>query len=62
MRGEKYYSASEVARVLSISKQTLVRYESKGVFPRARRNRVNNWREYTVRDVNYLKEVLGRLA
>jgi len=60
MKAEKYYSANEVARLLSISKQTLVRYESKGVFPKARRNKVNSWREYTINEINHLRKIMGR--
>lgn len=60
MKSERYYSANEVARLLSISKQTLVRYESKGIFPRARRNRVNRWREYTINEINHLRKIMGR--
>jgi DNA-binding transcriptional MerR regulator len=60
MRAEKYYTAEEVARLLSISKQTLVRYESKGIFPKARRNKVNKWREYTINEINHLRKILGR--
>jgi DNA-binding transcriptional MerR regulator len=60
MKAEKYYPANEVARLLSISKQTLVRYESKGIFPNARRNKVNGWREYTISDINHLRKIIGR--
>jgi DNA-binding transcriptional MerR regulator len=60
MKADKYYSANEVARLLSISKQTLVRYESKGIFPHARRNKVNSWREYTISDINHLRKIIGR--
>ena len=60
MKAQKYYSANEVSRLLSISKQTLVRYEAKGVFPKARRNKVNGWREYTIKDVNHLRKIMGR--
>ena len=60
MKAERYYSAKEVARLLSISKQTLVRYEAKGIFPKARRNKVNTWREYTIGDINHLRKILGR--
>ena len=60
MKTEKYYSANEVARLLSISKQTLVRYESKGIFPNARRNKVNGWREYTINEINHLRKLIGR--
>ena len=60
MKAEKYYSANEVARLLSISKQTLVRYESKGILPNARRNKINGWREYTISDINHMKKIIGR--
>jgi len=60
MKAERYYSVNEVARILSISKQTLVRYESKGIFPRARRNKVNKWREYTINEINHLRKIIGR--
>ena len=60
MKAKEYYSVNEVARMLSISKQTLVRYESKGIFPNARRNKVNGWREYTVNEVNHLRKIIGR--
>jgi len=62
MKAEKYYSANEVARLLSISKQTLVRYESKGVFPKARRNKVNGWREYTINEINHMRKIMGRAS
>lgn len=60
MKAEKYYSANEVARFLGISKQTLVRYEGKRIFPKARRNKVNGWREYTISDINHLRKIMGR--
>jgi DNA-binding transcriptional MerR regulator len=60
MKAEKYYTANEVARLLSISKQTLIRYETKGIFPKAKRNRVNTWREYTINDIDHLRRIIGR--
>lgn len=60
MRFEKYYSANEVARILSVSKQTLIRYEIKGIFPKARRSKLNGWREYTEKDILALKKIMGR--
>lgn len=60
MKPEKYYSARQVAKMLGISKQTLIRYETKKIFPRAKRNAVNRWREYTLQEVRTLKKVLGR--
>ncbi|MFH0731412.1 MAG: MerR family transcriptional regulator [Candidatus Omnitrophota bacterium] len=60
MRAEKYYSVNEVAEILDISKQTLIRYEIKGIFPKAVRNKLNGWREYTERDIAALKKIMGR--
>ena len=60
IRLQKYYSANEVAEILGVSKQTLIRYETKGVFPRARRNKLNSWREYTEKDIAALKKIMGR--
>jgi len=57
---EKIFTIEEVAKKLGISKQTLLRYEKKGIFPPPRRNLVNRWREYTDKDVNKLKKILGR--
>lgn len=57
---EKYYSATEAAQFLGISKQTLIRYENKRVFPKPRRNAVNGWREYTEDDIRKLKGIIGR--
>ena len=60
MRFQKYYSVNEVAKILGISKQTMIRYESKGIFPKAKRNKLNDWREYTEKDVVALKKIMGR--
>jgi DNA-binding transcriptional MerR regulator len=57
---EKYYSAEEAAKILGISKQTLIRYEQKGIFPKARRNALNGWREYTKGEIEKLKNIMGR--
>jgi len=49
-----------IAKILGISRQTLIRYEKKGILPKAKRNFVNNWREYTEEDIKSLKKILGR--
>lgn len=54
------YSVDEAARRLGLSKQTLLRYEKKGIFPRASRNRINHWREYTDEDIQRMRRILGR--
>ena len=55
-----YFTTTEVASALGISKQTLLRYETKGIFPKANRNQVNRWREYTEADIETLQKILGR--
>ena len=56
----KIYRVAQVALKLGISKQTLVRYEKKGIFPRSPRNRINSWREYTSEDILKMKAILRR--
>lgn len=60
MKGERYYSVKETALLLGISKQTLIRYENKKLFPAAKRNALNGWREYTEEDIKKLKAIMGR--
>ena len=60
MIAEKYYRIKEVARILGISKQTIIRYETRGLFPSARRNALNGWREYTQKEIAQLKVIMGR--
>lgn len=61
METEKYYTAREVAKILDISKQTLIRYENRKIFPSPRRNALNGWREYTEKDIDTLKKIMGRI-
>jgi len=58
---KNYYATQEVARILGISKQTLLRYEQKKIFPRATRNPINKRREYSAMDIQKLKKILGRV-
>jgi len=58
---KKYFNTNEVAYALGISKQTLVRYEKKGIFPKPKRSPLNKWREYTLKDITNLKNIMGRL-
>jgi len=53
------YTVNKVAKKLGISKQTLVRYEKKGIFPKAKRNHINHWREYTEKDIHRMAKSLG---
>jgi DNA-binding transcriptional MerR regulator len=57
----RYYRLGEVAKILGLSKRTIIRYEKKGFFPQAHRNSINGWREYTFRDIKKMQEIMGRL-
>lgn len=57
---EKYYRIKDVAKFLGLSKQTIIRYESKGMFPAPRRNALNGWREYTQKEIEKLITIMGR--
>jgi prepilin-type N-terminal cleavage/methylation domain-containing protein len=56
----RIFRASEIAEKLRLSRQTLVRYEKKGIFPKPRRNRINQWREYSEDDLRKMEQILGR--
>ena len=56
------YRVNEVAQKLGISKQTLIRYEKKGIFPHSNRNRINHWREYTEEDIQKMAHIIGRTS
>ncbi|MFH1507399.1 MAG: MerR family transcriptional regulator [Candidatus Omnitrophota bacterium] len=59
----RLYNAIETAKLLGISKQTLFRYEKKGILPRARRNLINRWRQYTEDEILKLREIIrGSIA
>jgi len=60
MNKQRYYSTTEAAQFLGISKQTLIRYENKRIFPRPKRNAVNGWREYTEDEIRRLRAIMGR--
>ena len=56
----KFYNTQEAAQLLGISKQTLFRYEKRRIFPKPKRNLINNRREYTEEDIFKLRRLLGR--
>ena len=58
MTESRMLTAQQVAEKLGISKQTLFRYEKKGVFPKARRNLINRWRQYSEDDLKKLREII----
>lgn len=54
------YNIQEVANILGIYRGTIKNYETKGIFPKARRNPINKYREYTPQDIDILKRILLR--
>ncbi len=60
LRKKQFLTATEAAESLGISKQTLLRYEARGLFPKATRNPLNRWREYTSEDIRTLRQLMGR--
>lgn len=58
MVSKEFFTAKETAERLGISKQTLFRYEKKGIFPKARRSLINRWRQYTKEDLNRLIKII----
>jgi prepilin-type N-terminal cleavage/methylation domain-containing protein len=56
----RIYKISQVAQKLGISKQTLVRYEKKGILPKSPRNHINSWRQYSDEDVRKMKAILQK--
>jgi len=57
---EKIYNIQEVADMLGLYKGTVTNYEKKHIFPKARRNPINKYREYTKDDLDKLKKILKR--
>jgi DNA-binding transcriptional MerR regulator len=56
----KRYNIQEVADILGIYKGTIKNYETRGIFPKARRNPINKYREYAQEDIEILKRILTR--
>ena len=57
MIGKKFFTIEEVSKELGISKQTIIRYEKKGIFPSPKRDPINKWRRYTNKDIERLKDI-----
>lgn len=60
LKKKRKYNIQEVADILGIYKGTIKNYEAKGIFPKPRRNPINNYREYTVEDIDILKRILTK--
>lgn len=63
MAKKKYYTIQELSNELGVSKETIKRYEKKGIFPKPSRNPINHWRRYSLERVKKLKFILeGEVA
>jgi DNA-binding transcriptional MerR regulator len=58
MKSTSFFTTQEAAFQLGISKRTLFRYEKRGIFPKAQRNKINGWRRYSAADIDYLKKII----
>ncbi|MFH0790321.1 MAG: MerR family transcriptional regulator [Candidatus Omnitrophota bacterium] len=56
----RFFTGQQVAQRLGISKQTLFRYEKKGVFPKPPRSVINRWRQYTEDDIKRLQDIIKK--
>jgi len=54
------YTAQRVADILSIDKRTLFNWEAAGKIPKAKRDPMNNYRYYTIGDLEKLKNITDR--
>lgn len=54
------YNIQEVADILGLYKGTVLNYEKRHIFPKARRNPINHYREYTKEDIEKLKNILKK--
>lgn len=54
------HTAQQVANILGIYKRTLFNWEKAGKIPRAKRDPMNNYRYYTMEDINYLMRITNR--
>jgi len=55
----KKYTVQQVADLLSLYKGTIKNYEKKNIFPEARRNPINGYREYSEEDIDALRRILN---
>ena len=53
-----YYRTTEVARVLGMSLRTLLRKLKSGEFPEPKRDQSNNYRIWTISDIEQLRMLI----
>jgi DNA-binding transcriptional MerR regulator len=60
INGQRYYTASEVCREVTISRPTLFRWLKRGVLTRLHRDR-RGWRMFTEDDLRNIRLEAGRI-
>ena len=59
MRIKRYYSVKDVVEILGIARGTLYNWEKAKKIPRPKRNRLSNYRLYTIEDIKKIKKLMG---
>jgi len=56
---KKYYLAGELIKLLGISRATLHNWEKQKKVPKPKRNKLSNYRIYTIEDIRRFKRLMG---
>ncbi len=54
------FKSSEVAKILKVSRRTLMNWEAAGKIFKPKRDRMSNYRYYSIYDIKKLKKITGR--
>lgn len=56
---KRYYSVKDVIEILGIARRTLYNWEKAKKIPKPRRNKLSNYRLYTIEDIKRIKKLMG---
>ena len=56
---KRYYSVKDVIEILRIARRTLYNWEKAGKIPKPKRNKLSNYRLYTIEDIKKIKKLMG---
>lgn len=59
---KKFYLIEDVATTLGVSISTVRNWEREGKIPRAKRDKISNYRLYTEKDITALQKRTGRVT
>jgi len=60
VKRQKFYLIDDVAAILGVSKSTVRNWEKAGKIPKAKRDKLSNYRFYTASDIKKLQKITGR--